>query len=81
MARVIYPAHEHVTHKADPWATPQQLLGYALFFILLLGALLILMVAQYNHQHDLIEQACAQTGAAAKLDLSSFVPLCKEVTP
>lgn len=43
-----------------------------LFFILL-------MAVKYNELLTMAEQACADTGAAAKLDLSSFVPLCKAV--
>lgn len=31
-----------------------------------------------THYNQLITEACSTTGAAAKLDLSSFVPLCKE---
>jgi hypothetical protein len=43
-----------------------------LFFILL-------MAVKYNDLYTMAEQACADTGAAAKLDLSGFVPLCKAV--
>jgi hypothetical protein len=40
---------------------------------------LILMAQQHAHLVNEIRGACAETGAAAKLDLSSFVPLCLEV--
>jgi len=40
---------------------------------------LILMAQQHTHLVDEIRGACAETSAAAKLDLFSFVPVCLEV--
>jgi hypothetical protein len=40
---------------------------------------LILMAQQRAQLVDQIREACSETGAAAKLDLSSFVPLCLRV--
>lgn len=50
--------------------------------ILLLVAafvVVILMSWKYGELQAEVREACATTGAAAKLDLSSFVPLCKEI--
>lgn len=43
-----------------------------------LAVLLVVVVLKYQQQQDAITEACAQTAAAAKLDLSGMVPLCKQ---
>lgn len=38
-----------------------------------------LQVQQRVHLMDEVRAACSETSAAAKLDLSTFVPLCEQV--
>jgi hypothetical protein len=54
-----------------------QVIGYLIFFGALGYVLLVLMFFSYTSLANSVSEACAATGAAAKLDLSSFVPICK----
>lgn len=57
--------------------------GVPFWAFMLVGVVLVLGIALMAQQHahlvDEIQVACAQTSAAAKLDLGSFVPLCEQV--
>lgn len=57
----------------------QQVSGYLALAFVLAVACCVLFGVQYTRLADKASQACATTGAAAKLDLSSFVQLCKDV--
>lgn len=54
----------------------QVALGVLVFVLILFIVLCAVFAVKYAEQRHAIEQACSQTGAAAKLDLSSFVPIC-----
>jgi len=54
--------------------------GVPVTFLLILAiALVVLLVFRYQGLESQVQEACSETGAAAKLDLSSFVPLCLRV--
>lgn len=55
----------------------QAVLSALVFALIVALCLAGLFAFKYSEQRQQIEQACSQTGAAAKLDLSSFVPICK----
>jgi hypothetical protein len=49
--------------------------------MVLLVAFAALTIMKYQGLESRVQEACSETGAAAKLDLSSFVPVCLEVKP
>lgn len=50
----------------------------AILVAVLLGVLLIVVSISYSRLTDRITEACSATSAAAKLDLSGMVPLCRD---
>lgn len=50
----------------------------SIFAVIMLSQHISVMQERYDHLHQQTVQACSSTGAAAKLDLSSWVPLCKD---
>ena len=47
--------------------------------LVLVTAVAVILILKYQGLEAQVWDACSETGAAAKLDLSSFVPLCLRV--
>jgi hypothetical protein len=65
--------------KPDTGPRTNALLGLASLVIIALLVGSIALINRYNNLERRVQEACSQTSAAAKLDLSSFVPVCLEV--
>jgi len=65
--------------KPDTGTRTNALLVFATIVIIALLVGSIALINRYNNLEDRVREACSETGAAAKLDLSSFVPVCLDV--
>jgi hypothetical protein len=65
--------------KPDTGPRTNALLGLASLVIIALLVASIALINRYDNLEGRVREACSETGAAAKLDLSLFVPVCLEV--
>jgi hypothetical protein len=65
-----------LVHHCRRHYTAKTVLACTLIMAVLFG---VVAIGQTLTLKQRVREACAQTEAAAKLDLSSFVPLCLEV--
>jgi hypothetical protein len=65
--------------RVDHGPRTNALLGLASLVIIALLVASIALINRYNNLEGRVREACSETGAAAKLDLSSFVPVCLDV--